>query len=206
MKRCPSCKFIYLDTDEVCDLDGTQLVFADEIELEANTAVPPSPTLAEPLGRGKGSRTIALTGVVGLGLGVVLFLVYFTAVRRQQSVAQPVQPPVQIAHPIQPDASPIPMPSPSPSPSVEASPAATARHSPSPTPASTRASVSKSPVSTSTQAGTQTGALIRLTNGARIEADEVWRTKDGVWYRRNGMVTLLKAGQVRAIERSSRRQ
>jgi hypothetical protein len=38
-----------------------------------------------------------------------------------------------------------------------------------------------------------------LTSGARIDADEVWRTRDGVWYRRNGMVTLLKRTQVKAI-------
>jgi hypothetical protein len=38
-----------------------------------------------------------------------------------------------------------------------------------------------------------------LTSGGKIEADEVWRTKDGVWYRRNGMVTLLKRGQVKSI-------
>lgn len=203
MKRCPSCKFIYFDTDEVCDFDGTQLVLANEIELEATTAAQQLSILAEPT-PGRGSRPVALTGVVGLGLGVVLFLIYFTAVRRPQSVAQPVQPPVPIATPIQPDAAPIPTASPSPS--VEASPAATERRSPSPAPASTRATVSKSPVSTNTQAGTQTGALIRLANGARIEADEVWRTKDGVWYRRNGLVTLLRASQVRAIEKSSRRQ
>jgi hypothetical protein len=38
-----------------------------------------------------------------------------------------------------------------------------------------------------------------LTSGAKIEADEVWRTRDGVWYRRNGMVTLLKRSQVKTI-------
>jgi len=38
-----------------------------------------------------------------------------------------------------------------------------------------------------------------LTSGGKIDADEVWRTKDGVWYRRNGMVTLLKRSQVKAI-------
>jgi hypothetical protein len=43
--------------------------------------------------------------------------------------------------------------------------------------------------------------LIRLNNGARIEADEVWRTKEGVWYRRNGVVTLLKANRVKSIEK-----
>jgi hypothetical protein len=34
--------------------------------------------------------------------------------------------------------------------------------------------------------------VITLSSGGRIEADEVWRTKDGVWYRRNGIVTLVK--------------
>jgi hypothetical protein len=38
-----------------------------------------------------------------------------------------------------------------------------------------------------------------LTSGGKIDADEVWRTKDGVWYRRNGIVTLLKPGQVKNI-------
>jgi hypothetical protein len=41
--------------------------------------------------------------------------------------------------------------------------------------------------------------VIMLTSGGKIEADEVWRTRDGIWYRRNGMVTLLKRGQVKAI-------
>jgi hypothetical protein len=38
-----------------------------------------------------------------------------------------------------------------------------------------------------------------LTSGGKIEADEVWRTRDGVWYRRNGMVTLLKRHQVKTV-------
>ena len=38
-----------------------------------------------------------------------------------------------------------------------------------------------------------------LSSGGKIEADEVWSTKDGVWYRRNGMVTLLKRQQVKSI-------
>jgi len=38
-----------------------------------------------------------------------------------------------------------------------------------------------------------------LASGGKIEADEVWRTKDGVWYRRNGIVTLLKRAQVKNI-------
>jgi hypothetical protein len=38
-----------------------------------------------------------------------------------------------------------------------------------------------------------------LTSGGKIDADEVWRTRDGIWYRKNGIVTLLKTGRVKAI-------
>lgn len=199
MKRCPSCKFIYLDSDEACDFDGDRLVVVEENSLEGAAAesatLPPLPATT------RGSRTIALAAVVGLGLGVVIFLIYFAAARRPQPVVQVVQPAVQLATPSQPEPSPISTPAPSPS--IEASPAE--RRSASPVPSSTRVSMSRNPVSTSTQTGTQTSALIRLTNGSRIEADEVWRTKEGVWYRRNGLVTLLKASQVKAIEKSPRR-
>jgi len=41
--------------------------------------------------------------------------------------------------------------------------------------------------------------VILLTSGGKIDADEVWRTRDGVWYRKNGIVTLLKPGRVKAI-------
>lgn len=41
--------------------------------------------------------------------------------------------------------------------------------------------------------------VIVLSSGARIEADEVWRTRDGYWYRKNGIVTLLKHGQVKTV-------
>jgi hypothetical protein len=201
MKRCPSCKFIYLDTDEVCDFDGVKLILVDEKELESSIAPETIATLSQPSAR-KGSRTVTLAAIVGLVLGVVMFLVYFSAVRRSQSVAQPVQPVVQLATPAQP--APIPSVMPSPSPSVEPTPAASERRSDSPAPGPNRVNVSKTPVSTSNRSGSQTGSLISLSNGARIEADEVWRTKEGVWYRRNGLVTLLKASQVRSIEKSPR--
>ena len=41
--------------------------------------------------------------------------------------------------------------------------------------------------------------VILLTTGGRIDADEVWRTRDGIWYRRAGIVTLLKRNKVKAI-------
>ncbi len=42
-----------------------------------------------------------------------------------------------------------------------------------------------------------------LTNGTSVEADEAWETSEGIWYRRRGVVTLLKRDQVKAIEKPS---
>jgi len=208
MKRCPSCKFIYLDTDEVCDFDGTRLVLVDEKDLDESVAGESAGVVPQPPVSIKGGRTVALAALVGLGLGVVFFVVYLAAARRSQPLAQTVQPAVQLATPSQPESSPTSTPSPSPLPSPDSEPSlsATERRSASPERGSIRTTVSRNPVSTSTQTGPQTGVLIRLTNGALIEADEVWRTREGVWYRRKGLVTLVKASQVKAIEKSSRRQ
>jgi hypothetical protein len=62
--------------------------------------------------------------------------------------------------------------------------------------------MSKDPVSTSPDAKPSGPIWIKLSNGARIEAEDVWRTKDGVWYRSNGVVTLIKANRVKAIEKA----
>jgi hypothetical protein len=62
--------------------------------------------------------------------------------------------------------------------------------------------VSVGPVSTTELKSAENGGkpvIIRLASGGKVEADEVWRTKEGVWYRRDGVVTLLKSNLVKAI-------
>jgi hypothetical protein len=85
--------------------------------------------------------------------------------------------------------------------------------SPSPSPSATpkvlsdriatsHSSATAAPVSTSGPGmGKKLGGkpVILLTSGGKIDADEVWRTRDGVWYRRAGIVTLLKPGRVKSI-------
>ncbi|HKE60671.1 MAG TPA: hypothetical protein VKB46_28385, partial [Pyrinomonadaceae bacterium] len=57
------------------------------------------------------------------------------------------------------------------------------------------------PVTTESKSADSGGkpVVIRLASGGKVEADEVWRTKEGVWYRRDGVVTLLKSNRVKAI-------
>jgi len=187
MKRCPQCLFLYPDSDEKCDFDQTSLEVVDDSALESAAAGP------------KKRRVLPVVAVVGLVLAAVVLVLFYGLSRQSRKAAAatensiPVQPsstPLPVTP--SPSASPVPSPSPSPSASPKASPAISTAH--------TRAT--SDPVSTSGPGmGTRQGGkpVIMLTSGGKIDADEVWRTKDGVWYRRNGIVTLLKRGQVKNI-------
>jgi hypothetical protein len=188
MKRCPQCLFLYPETDERCDFDKTLLEVIDDAEIEAAT---------RPIQSKR--RLLPIAAVVGLLLGVFVFAIYYAVSRQMQGASAAPQTPStpvpvvtpQFAMP-SPTPSVSPSPSPSPSPKTSASGTSSAAHS--------RASTD--PVSTSGPGiGNRQGGrpVIMLTSGGKIDADEVWRTKDGVWYRRNGIVTLLKRGQVKAI-------
>jgi hypothetical protein len=140
-----------------------------------------------------------------IALGVVVFVAYQrrtsqTAVARsnQMSPAQPFTqqmisppPPLISAPPV--IAAPSPSPSPSPSPTATPTPAVKAEPA--------RVALSTGPVATNLEAGNKRGpVVIRLTDGTTIKADEAWETAEGFWYRRSGMVTLLKRDQVKALE------
>jgi hypothetical protein len=188
MKRCPQCQFLYPESDERCDFDNTPLEEVDEAEIAAATGSD----------KPRRRRVAPVAAAVGLMLGVLVFAIYYgvSQLGRKTSaapitVSSPA--PSQPASTTLPSPSPEVSPSPSPSPSPKSSPAAVST-------AHTRAT--SDPVSTSGPgiAQRQGGKpVIMLTSGGRIDADEVWRTGDGVWYRRNGMVTLLKRGQVKSI-------
>ena len=186
MKRCPQCLFLFPDSDSKCDFDQTPLEHVDDSAIESTTRPPKR-------------RTLPIAAAVGLMIGVLVFAVYYGLSRQQQKASAATEASVPVEPVTTPPATPSPSPevSPSPSPSIAPSP----QSSPEKT-ATAHTRATSDPVSTSGPGmGTRQGGkpVIMLTSGGKIEADEVWRTKDGVWYRRNGMVTLLKRGQVRTI-------
>ena len=192
MKRCPQCLFLYPETDERCDFDQTPLEVIDDAQIEAATRPAQSSK--------RQRRVLPAVAAGGLLLGVLVFAIYYAMISRQTQKAaaapETSSTPVVVAMP--PAASPEPSPSVATSPTPSPSPKASASASPS----AAHSRASTDPVSTSGPGiGTRQGGkpVIVLTSGGKIDADEVWRTKDGVWYRRNGMVTLLKRGQVKAI-------
>lgn len=209
MKRCPQCLFIYPDSDTRCDFDNTPLVEFDEAEIDAATRQTPSQTKTakrSPKSRKGRGKIVALTSVLVLAFGLIAFAVYYRVTHRATPETQiaslanaPVEPPAPIAQPaasVSPSSVGAASPSPSPSPSPIAKQPATQRI------ATAHSSATVAPVSTSGPGmGKKPGGkpVILLTSGGKIDADEVWRTRDGVWYRRDGIVTLLKHARVKAI-------
>ena len=188
MKRCPQCLFLFPDSDSTCDFDQTPLEHVDDSAIEPATPKPKR-------------RTAPIAAAICLLLGVLIIAIYYGLTRQQQKASAATETPATVEPTATPSATPSPSvevsPSPSPSTSIETTPRS------SPEKFSTAHTRSTSdPVSTSGPGmGNRQGGkpVIMLTSGGKIEADEVWRTKDGVWYRRNGMVTLLKRAQVKTI-------
>lgn len=207
MKRCPQCLFIYPESDARCDFDDTPLVVVDDAEIESATAPVSAEakkkraskkrsTASKKSSRKKGT---AITAAVGLVIGLAGFFVYYGLSSRAKDVAE-IQP-VVVAKTATPDPTPPHIQIVSSPPIENVEPSLT----PAPKPTTERTATSHSrttaaPVSTSGPGmGKGSKPVILLTTGGKIDADEVWRTRDGVWYRRAGIVTLLKHNRVKAI-------
>jgi hypothetical protein len=210
MKLCPQCDFIYEDNQGFCDMDGQELVH-DPASGAVDQTAPPKMTTSPPA-RSRGRRLSVIFVSAGL-LTTLLSVIYLGQRQQSRTTAIPIQ---SLQQPTTSDtnrpsqvnstsntATDASLPVESPDPSL--SPAGTAS-------ALTDASITKAPSTHATEASAHAAAdamapnqsapvIVRLTNGSSIKADDAGETRNGVWYRQGGMVTVLKRSQVRAIER-----
>jgi hypothetical protein len=201
MKRCPQCNFVYSEADQFCDLDGTLLVEADLPIAEGEPLVQKvDPVKEGQIQSGQNWKILVIGLVASVVIGSLIVFVYYGMTRQPQmqsdgkSSSKPglanQQMPVSTSRP-----------SPTPTASPEASPSPSPTHSPAPRQDSSRVELSSSPISTgSTDKTRRVPITIRLVDGRSIEADEVWEGREGIWYRRGGIVTLLDRKQVKSIE------
>jgi hypothetical protein len=204
MKRCPQCQFIYPDTDEFCDFDNTQLAVITDAEIDAATQPINRPALAElavahsnAIANWKARRKLPIAAGVGLVLGIVAFAVYYGISNRVAPAPATMQSQTTSSRPA--SLRQVPSPSPVPSPTPVATPTPARPEAVATRISSAHSTLSTGPVSTTGETVAKAKPVIILAGGGKLEADEVWRTKDGVWYRRNGVVTLLKKNKVKAI-------
>jgi len=211
MKRCPECNSILPETDEFCEFDGTPLVAADRTDYVALNDLSNQKTPnVSPIARRNAAlqpqeswRAVAMLAVGGLAIGIVLFVVFYVMTRPSttensnvsSSSSSVIQPPRPL---VPPHASPVASASPSVEPSASPSPIP----SPSTEPGAALVELSTSEISTGEEGKNKSGpVIIRLLDGASIVADQVWKTGEGIWYRRGGIVTLLDPNQIRVIEK-----
>jgi hypothetical protein len=221
MKRCLECGASFPDADQFCEHDGATLV-ADDADSDPALSAPPvdlkseSDSLAPVVGVDAMQvpryrslppdwKILTIVAVAGATVVAVLFVVYLQKTREiPQQSANERSSDVAVQQQQAPRLSSLPSPSVDATPSPESSPSPSASPSPSVLGESARVTLSSSPVSTGGDANTSRGQVtIRLTNGTAIEADEAWETREGIWYRRRGVVSLLDRDQVKAIERTA---
>jgi hypothetical protein len=194
MKSCPQCKSTFPDEERFCELDGTPLV-SEDASLPTSVSSPSRP---------RTNSILIVAAVLGLVVGVLPVLLYVSLTGKgsvqnanhlpaNSTIAQP-QFPTQLSQPApvastSPSVEPSPSPSPVSSPSLQSSPK--------------RIELSSSPISTAAGGKDKTGpVVIKLQTGVTIEADEVWQTGEGIWYRRGSIVSVIDPKEVKTIERS----
>lgn len=215
MKRCSECGSSFPDTDQFCELDGTLLiadssssnpVVSDRIEQETQELREIDFRYARGQLRQNWNTPaiVAVAAIAGVAIALVLFLILHEM--RSEAPNQSSNEPssnVDITRGQLPVPPSRPAPVESVSPSIEQSPSPNPTVSPAVQAKSAPVELSSSPVSTGDEKTRRGTVTIRLTNGTSVEADEVWETGEGIWYRQRGVVTLVQRAQVKAIEKAS---
>ena len=202
MKQCPECNEVFDNQKAFCDMDGSELVKLTDSPRalsETNTSSGPTPVWV----------TGVIGGLIGIIVCVLLYIVFLapsrdTALQDRQNNQNPETAPsnsnqVAVAPPGQlpPNESASPTESGSPA-EAEASPAASPEASAAASP--TPAIVNHGPIATGGKNVAEgERAIIKMKDGSSIEADAAWEDKQGIWYRRSGVVSFLDRSRVEAI-------
>ncbi|MBA3716446.1 MAG: hypothetical protein H0W76_29010 [Pyrinomonadaceae bacterium] len=203
MKRCSACDRSYNDDQKFCEEDGTTLV-----------AVRPTSS----------NNQIWVSALVGVAIGLMFAAIAFAAYYTTKRGAEDAVPRGETAKLSSSAAAPLTKASPMPVIKTETAitPTPTLIETPSPEPApvpastssptlaveNTRERVNTTPISTSPnkESASRGPSVIRLYDGTIIEADDAWEDKQGVWYRRGGLVVLVERSRVETIKRRSASQ
>ena len=206
MKRCPECYAVYDEAEKFCEADGHELL-ADP------TAVPESRTMAappQPAATPTWLPAAALGVFIGIGIGAGIFAAITLSSRStdepqavRESTAVREQAPTSLRATA---ANPAPTAEPAESPSPEAEEEAEAEASPQPTAdnKAVAAELNRGPISTGkktnlneSEASVQT--VIEMNDGSTLDVDAAWEDKQGIWYRRSGLVSFVESSRVKAI-------
>lgn len=205
MKRCPQCYEAYEDGARFCETDGRELLADPAIYTETqvvNPSPPPSAQVWLP--------AAALGVLLGIGIGAGVFAVmtfYSGSDEDEPQVVREAAPVREVPPPVRPAVAEAPLVAePAESPSPESEEEAVAEASPQSTEDNKAvvAQFDQGPVSTGqkakageNEAGLQT--VIIMHDGSTLDVDAAWEDKQGIWYRRSGLVSFVESSRVKSI-------
>ena len=205
MKRCPECYEAYGDGAKFCETDGHELL-ADPAALpkrEAVVTAAPAQQVWWP--------AAALGVLIGVIFGAGVFAVTFMVSRPQAEDKPTTNTGSEVHEKVVPYraatvSNSVPTPEPEASPSPDSAAQADAKPSPATNTENKTASVqlNQGPISTGqkstaaeSEATTQT--VIEMTDGSKLDVDAAWEDKQGIWYRRSGLVSFVDSSRVKSI-------
>ena len=205
MKRCPQCYEVYDEEQRFCEADGQELL-ADPVSTPNPRAVPPPPPAA-----GSAWLPAAALGVlIGIGIGAGIFAVATLTSGSADAEPRVVRETPQVREPAPTlratVANPAPTPQAEESPSPEEEQEAEAEASPQ-APADNKSDVAKfnqGPISTGKkvkveESETALQTVIEMNDGSTLDVEAAWEDKQGIWYRRSGLVSFVESSRVKAI-------
>ena len=204
MKRCPECYHVYDDHEKFCETDGHELL--------ADPAVAPRPEVVvnKPSAKRVWWPAAGLGVLIGIIFGAGIFAAGFifstseanqrpaktepTGVREQAL-------PNRVVAASRPAPTAEPEASPSPDPEAQAgatpSPAVNTENKTAPV------QLNQGPISTgeknSGEGQDKAQTVIEMTDGSTLNVDAAWEDKQGIWYRRSGLVSFVESSRVKAI-------
>jgi hypothetical protein len=204
MKRCPECYHVYNDDEKFCETDGHELL-ADPA-LSPKTEVVANASSARPVWWPAAALGIVIGVVFGAGVFAAAMLLS-SSQSNERSGAKPATEvhekalPNHVVAASTPTHTPEPEPSPSPDPEQQAetqpSPAADTENK------TASVQLNKGPISTgekrSGEAQEKVQTVIEMTDGSTLDVDAAWEDKQGIWYRRSGLVSFVDSSRVKAI-------
>ena len=206
MKRCPQCYEVYDEEQKFCEADGHELL-ADP------ALVPPSQVVAAQPVSATGPSWLPATALgvlIGIGIGGGIFAAITLSSGSTDNEPQGVRESTAVREKAPTSlrttvANPAPTLEPEESPSPKAEEEAEAEASPQPTADNKAvAEFNRGPISTGqktkpteTEVGLQT--VIEMNDGSTLDVDAAWEDKQGIWYRRSGLVSFVESSRVKAI-------
>ena len=207
MKRCPQCYEVYDEGAKFCEADGTELLADPTLSPESQAAATPSVQSASPAW-----VPAALLGVlIGVGIGAGIFAAITissgsTAHEPQQVRESPEYREKAPSSRAATVANPAPTAEPEESPSPEAEATAEAAASPAANEENkgTVAQFNQGPISTgqktkANESEPDLQTVIEMNDGSTLDVDAAWEDKQGIWYRRSGLVSFVESSRVKAI-------